>query len=231
MRLFAPGLAATLRAGRLVMLFDPPAALSAWALAQLGLDAEQMLVVDGREQDAARREQPVGAGAGLEERPSASCSPGCRRGCAPSSCAGCSWSRRRTTAGLRAARELAARQRFDCRALRLALRPRRRRLARAAVAQAPRSAAGGAAADHAVAGAGVGRGAPGGAAARRGGGGAAMRRPSSTWRVSTVGGARVMPGSLCTCRSCRWSRWRRRCRPSCAGCRSRSSRHAARRAG
>ena len=48
MRLLAPGLAATLRAGRLVMLFDPPAALSAWALAQLGLDAEQMLVVDGR---------------------------------------------------------------------------------------------------------------------------------------------------------------------------------------
>ena len=47
-RLLAPSLAATLRAGRLVMLFDPPAALSAWALAQLGLDAEQMLVVDGR---------------------------------------------------------------------------------------------------------------------------------------------------------------------------------------
>jgi len=48
MRLLAPSLAATLRAGRLVMLFDPPATLSAWALAQLGLDAEQMLVVDGR---------------------------------------------------------------------------------------------------------------------------------------------------------------------------------------
>lgn len=48
MRLLAPGLAATLRAGRLVMLFDPPAALSAWALAQLGLDARQMLVIDGR---------------------------------------------------------------------------------------------------------------------------------------------------------------------------------------
>ena len=47
-RLLAPSLAATLRAGRLVMLFDPPATLSAWALAQLGLDAEQMLVVDGR---------------------------------------------------------------------------------------------------------------------------------------------------------------------------------------
>lgn len=48
MRLLAPSLAATLRAGRLVMLFDPPATLSAWALAQLGLDAEQMLVIDGR---------------------------------------------------------------------------------------------------------------------------------------------------------------------------------------
>jgi len=48
MRLLAPSLAATLRAGRLVMLFDPPATLSAWALAQIGLDAEQMLVVDGR---------------------------------------------------------------------------------------------------------------------------------------------------------------------------------------
>ena len=48
MRLLAPSLAATLQAGRLVMLFDPPATLSAWALAQLGLDAEQMLVVDGR---------------------------------------------------------------------------------------------------------------------------------------------------------------------------------------
>ena len=48
MRLLAPSLAATLRAGRLVMLFDPPATLSAWALAQLGLASEQMLVVDGR---------------------------------------------------------------------------------------------------------------------------------------------------------------------------------------
>ncbi|MEO8123783.1 MAG: translesion DNA synthesis-associated protein ImuA [Burkholderiales bacterium] len=48
MRLLAPSLAATLRAGRIVMLFDPPATLSAWALAQLGLDAERMLVIDGR---------------------------------------------------------------------------------------------------------------------------------------------------------------------------------------
>jgi protein ImuA len=48
LRLLAPSLAAMLKAGRLVMLFDPPATLSAWALAQLGLAAEQMLVVDGR---------------------------------------------------------------------------------------------------------------------------------------------------------------------------------------
>ena len=30
------------------MLFDPPAALSAWALADLGLDVEQLLVIDAR---------------------------------------------------------------------------------------------------------------------------------------------------------------------------------------
>jgi len=45
-RLLAPSLAATQRAGRLVMLFDPPAALSAWALMQMGLEPEQLLVVD-----------------------------------------------------------------------------------------------------------------------------------------------------------------------------------------
>ena len=39
LRLLAPALAATLAAGRSVMLFDPPAGLTAWALAQLGLDA------------------------------------------------------------------------------------------------------------------------------------------------------------------------------------------------
>ena len=44
-RLLAPGLAAAQRDGRLVMLFDPPAQLSAWALAQLGLDVAQLLVV------------------------------------------------------------------------------------------------------------------------------------------------------------------------------------------
>jgi len=47
-RLLSPCLATTQRAGRLVMLFDPPAALSAWALAQLGLDVEQLLIVSTR---------------------------------------------------------------------------------------------------------------------------------------------------------------------------------------
>ena len=48
----------TQRSGRLVMLFDPPAALSGWALAQLGLDVEQLLIVvtrvAAREADEAR---------------------------------------------------------------------------------------------------------------------------------------------------------------------------------
>lgn len=47
-RLLAPSLAAAQRDGRLVMLFDPPAPLSAWALTQLGLDMEQLLVVNTR---------------------------------------------------------------------------------------------------------------------------------------------------------------------------------------
>jgi protein ImuA len=47
-RLLAPSLAAAQRDGRLVMLFDPPAQLSAWALAQLGLDVAQLLVVQTR---------------------------------------------------------------------------------------------------------------------------------------------------------------------------------------
>jgi protein ImuA len=44
-RLLAPSLAATLQEGRLVMLFDPPAHLSGWALAPLGIDPEQLLIV------------------------------------------------------------------------------------------------------------------------------------------------------------------------------------------
>lgn len=47
-RLLSACLAAQQQAGRLVMLFDPPAPLSAWALAQLGLDIDQLLVIDTR---------------------------------------------------------------------------------------------------------------------------------------------------------------------------------------
>ena len=47
-RLLSACLVATQRAGRLVMLFDPPAALSAWALADLGFDVEQLLIVNTR---------------------------------------------------------------------------------------------------------------------------------------------------------------------------------------
>ena len=47
-RLLAPSLVATQNTGRLVMLFDPPAALSAWALAQRGFDVEQLLVINTR---------------------------------------------------------------------------------------------------------------------------------------------------------------------------------------
>lgn len=47
-RLLAPALVAAQRAGRLVMLFDPPAALSAAALAALGFDVEELLVVSTR---------------------------------------------------------------------------------------------------------------------------------------------------------------------------------------
>ena len=47
-RLLSASLVATQRAGRLVMLFDPPAQLSAGALAQLGFDVEQLLVINTR---------------------------------------------------------------------------------------------------------------------------------------------------------------------------------------
>ena len=47
-RLLAPSLVATQRSGRLVMLFDPPARLSAQALAQLGFDVAQLLVISTR---------------------------------------------------------------------------------------------------------------------------------------------------------------------------------------
>lgn len=44
-RLLAPALAAVQRSGRLVMLFDPPATLCAWALAALGIAPEQLLLI------------------------------------------------------------------------------------------------------------------------------------------------------------------------------------------
>lgn len=47
-RLLGPALTAMQQQGRLVMLFDPPARLSAQALAQLGFDVGQLLVVHTR---------------------------------------------------------------------------------------------------------------------------------------------------------------------------------------
>lgn len=47
-RLLAPPLVATQQAGRLVMLFDPPAALSPAALQPLGFDVAQLVIVNTR---------------------------------------------------------------------------------------------------------------------------------------------------------------------------------------
>jgi len=47
-RLLAPALVAAQRADRLVMFFDPPAALAAAALAGLGFDVEELLLVQTR---------------------------------------------------------------------------------------------------------------------------------------------------------------------------------------
>ena len=47
-RLLAPSLVAAQRAGRLVMLFDPPAALSAAALERLGFAVEELLIINTR---------------------------------------------------------------------------------------------------------------------------------------------------------------------------------------
>ena len=88
-RLLAPGLARS-RDGRLVMLFDPPAQLSALALAQLGLDVAQLLVV---------QTQPGSGGhdrlwafeQALKSGHAGALLAGCRRGCALSVCAACSW--------------------------------------------------------------------------------------------------------------------------------------------
>jgi protein ImuA len=47
-RLLAPSLAGTQRSGRLVMVFDPPAQLSAQALVALGFDVSALLVINTR---------------------------------------------------------------------------------------------------------------------------------------------------------------------------------------
>ena len=47
-RLLAPSLIATQKANRLVMLFDPPVTLSAGALAQLGLEVDELLIINTR---------------------------------------------------------------------------------------------------------------------------------------------------------------------------------------
>ena len=47
-RLLAPALVAAQQAGRLVMFFDPPAALAAAALAGLGFDVEDLLIIQTR---------------------------------------------------------------------------------------------------------------------------------------------------------------------------------------
>jgi len=48
MRLLSPCLAALQQAGKLLMLFDPPETLSGWALCELGLDVQQLLVIQTR---------------------------------------------------------------------------------------------------------------------------------------------------------------------------------------
>src|SRR6478735_524057 len=55
-RLLAPALVAAQRAGRLVMFFDPPAALAAAALAGLGFEVEDLLIIQTR---ARRIEAPT----------------------------------------------------------------------------------------------------------------------------------------------------------------------------
>ena len=70
-RLLAPALAAVQQAGRLVMLFDPPAVLCGWALAGMGLTVEQLLLIQSASHvpvDPARPgppPRPVGAPARL----------------------------------------------------------------------------------------------------------------------------------------------------------------------
>jgi len=54
-RLLAPALVAAQRAGRLVMFFDPPAALAAAALAGLGFEVEDLLLIHTRAREAEAR--------------------------------------------------------------------------------------------------------------------------------------------------------------------------------
>ncbi len=64
LRLLAPVLAALQRQQRSVMWFDPPAAPCAWALAALGLDLRQLVVVHAKPTGAALHAQR-GAGPGI----------------------------------------------------------------------------------------------------------------------------------------------------------------------
>ncbi|MBV9892036.1 MAG: translesion DNA synthesis-associated protein ImuA [Rhizobacter sp.] len=61
-RLLAPALVAAQRAGRLVMLFDPPAALAAAALAALGFVVDELLVVETRSESLWALEQALKSG-------------------------------------------------------------------------------------------------------------------------------------------------------------------------
>lgn len=65
-RLLAPALAARADEGRCVMLFDPPAGLSAWALVQCGLSSQHWLVVHAR---AGTGRVGAGADAALHRAP------------------------------------------------------------------------------------------------------------------------------------------------------------------
>nr|HET7860240.1 translesion DNA synthesis-associated protein ImuA [Caldimonas sp.] len=62
MRLLAPALVAAQRDGRLVMLFDPPAALAAAALAALGFAVDELLVVETRSDSVWALEQALKSG-------------------------------------------------------------------------------------------------------------------------------------------------------------------------
>ena len=206
---------ATASIGRSVMLFDPPAALCGWALAQLGVNAQQLLVVYGREgaRGAAtlRRVLPSAdllwaleqalksghVGAVLAWLPQRLKADALRR-----SAARRAGPRR---AGVPVSRGRGARQ-AECRTAALVAARRRHRPALGACAQAARSAA-----DASV----------GAAAAARAERTSArcVPRPRrwrlprrfnnrSTWRRlgDAVGSVSACCGSPCTCLSCRWSR-------------------------